>query len=72
MTCDPKTQFCEETGSNLPPLDGGSNETFACPSIPPQCKPQPSCACLTAQDGGLSNYMCSEQNGAFTLGFFPP
>ncbi len=71
LTCGP-AQFCEETGSRGGPLDGGSNETFACRAIPQQCEPKPTCDCLKAPDGGLSNYICSEQNGEFTLAFLPP
>jgi hypothetical protein len=64
LLCDVSSQFCFEEGGGPPPLDGGSNMTYACVAIPAACLVNPTCACIQASDAG-GGCPCSIQDGGF-------
>jgi hypothetical protein len=62
-SCDVATEFCFESGGGAVLPDGGSNFTYACNPIPPQCQPDPTCDCIIAADAGTHGCPCSVQPG---------
>lgn len=65
-------QFCFEAGGGAVLPDGGSNFTYGCNDIPPQCQPSPTCACIEASDAGTNGCPCSEQSGGFLVACLYP
>jgi len=62
-SCDVAIEFCFESGGGAALPDGGSNFTYACNPIPPQCQPDPTCPCVVAADAGTHGCPCSIQPG---------
>jgi hypothetical protein len=46
VTCNAQIQFCLHTTGPLG-VDGSTNEMYSCRTIPSQCEPGPTCACLS-------------------------
>ena len=66
-TCDSTKEYCWVVGGGPPPLDGGSNETWTCESLPKDCHGTASCACVEADGGGNGCPCEADKTGAVTV-----
>ena len=66
-SCAIATEFCFESGGGATFPDAGSNFTYACNPIPPQCEPEPTCRRVVAARAHTHGCPCSIQPGGALL-----
>ena len=69
LSCNGATQYCAEIGGGPAPPDGGSNTSYNCDTIPAQCQPSPTCACVQ-QAAGSPSCTCTDGPNGISIACF--